>query len=465
MEDSRSLSKQSDTKLQQPASQLPNMSMIATASPSPHPSSFGMPRPWETNRCPDYSLRPRTENDKVALPSIRQAFPELQLQTQPPHDLNTKPLVTGPPLGTAPLAAASPQYVHSPNSSKRRRLSMEREMESERVRQVPRLCYSPDRESPRQISPNLAIQAGTRENWTAPTRTSPYLTNGATHHSVPMEVGERLETRPALPSLPPPRSLEREAVLVSRGPAPASVPVSVPVPAPASIPASVSASAPAPAPTEGYRSSHQPMSHSRTPIPESGVSPYRESSYGYPYHHPTRYQSLSAGSAHSFDRTPFTPGAYNAPYQDFVRFGEMGPASLSGDNKQRKRRGNLPKETTDKLRAWFVAHLQHPYPTEDEKQDLMRQTGLQMNQISNWFINARRRQLPTMINNARAETDAMSSARGGDMKVLATTERGDFDHGKREPVGPLSDGEGATYDEELEALSQRRPGTMGRGSV
>ncbi|KAI1020285.1 hypothetical protein LB503_006500 [Fusarium chuoi] len=48
------------------------MSMLATASPSPHPSSFGMPRPWETNRCPDYSLRPRTENDKVALPSIRQ---------------------------------------------------------------------------------------------------------------------------------------------------------------------------------------------------------------------------------------------------------------------------------------------------------------------------------------------------------------------------------------------------------
>jgi hypothetical protein len=143
----------------------------------------------------------------------------------------------------------------------------------------------------------------------------------------------------------------------------------------------------------------------------------------------------------------------------------MGPASLSGDNKQRKRRGNLPKETTDKLRAWFVAHLQHPYPTEDEKQDLMRQTGLQMNQISNWFINARRRQLPTMINNARAETDAMTGARGGDMKVLATTERGDYDHSKREPVGPLSDGEGATYDEELEALSQRRPGTMGRGSV
>lgn len=51
---------------------------------------------------------------------------------------------------------------------------------------------------------------------------------------------------------------------------------------------------------------------------------------------------------------------------------------MSGDSKQRKRRGNLPKETTDKLRTWFMAHLSHPYPTEDEKQELMRQTGLQM---------------------------------------------------------------------------------------
>ncbi|KFY92476.1 hypothetical protein V500_04177, partial [Pseudogymnoascus sp. VKM F-4518 (FW-2643)] len=78
----------------------------------------------------------------------------------------------------------------------------------------------------------------------------------------------------------------------------------------------------------------------------------------------------------------------------------------------RKRRGNLPKETTDKLRAWFVGHLHHPYPTEDEKQDLMVRTGLQMNQISNWFINARRRQLPSMISNARAETAATTATNG-----------------------------------------------------
>ncbi|KAI1433128.1 hypothetical protein GGR50DRAFT_539495 [Xylaria sp. CBS 124048] len=90
--------------------------------------------------------------------------------------------------------------------------------------------------------------------------------------------------------------------------------------------------------------------------------------------------------------------------------GGSGSGSGSGGGGgHRRRRGNLPKETTEKLRAWFVDHLQHPYPTEDEKQELMRQTNLQMNQISNWFINARRRRLPALISNAQAESAATHS--------------------------------------------------------
>lgn len=38
-------------------------------------------------------------------------------------------------------------------------------------------------------------------------------------------------------------------------------------------------------------------------------------------------------------------------------------------------------------------YLQHPYPTEDENQDLIRQTDSQTNQISNWVINGRGRHL------------------------------------------------------------------------
>ncbi|KAK9467816.1 Homeodomain-related protein [Lipomyces arxii] len=67
----------------------------------------------------------------------------------------------------------------------------------------------------------------------------------------------------------------------------------------------------------------------------------------------------------------------------------------------KKRRGNLPKHVTDILRNWLNAHVQHPYPTEDEKLMLMQQTGLTMNQISNWFINARRRRLPSLAKDVK----------------------------------------------------------------
>ncbi|KAF7729726.1 hypothetical protein EC973_003804 [Apophysomyces ossiformis] len=64
---------------------------------------------------------------------------------------------------------------------------------------------------------------------------------------------------------------------------------------------------------------------------------------------------------------------------------------------KRRRRGNLPKEVTEFLKHWLVQHKKHPYPTEKEKMDLAYRTGLTVNQISNWFINARRRILQPML--------------------------------------------------------------------
>lgn len=62
----------------------------------------------------------------------------------------------------------------------------------------------------------------------------------------------------------------------------------------------------------------------------------------------------------------------------------------------KKRRGNLPRQVTEVLRVWLNSNLQHPYPTDEEKAQLMKQTGLTLNQISNWFINARRRRIPAL---------------------------------------------------------------------
>ena len=47
----------------------------------------------------------------------------------------------------------------------------------------------------------------------------------------------------------------------------------------------------------------------------------------------------------------------------------------------RKRRGNLPKHITDFLKGWFMAHLEHPYPSEDDKQAFVQETGLTIAQV------------------------------------------------------------------------------------
>ena len=47
-----------------------------------------------------------------------------------------------------------------------------------------------------------------------------------------------------------------------------------------------------------------------------------------------------------------------------------------GEKSNKKRRGNLPKHTTDILRAWLHDHLEHAYPNEEQKQRLIQQTGL-----------------------------------------------------------------------------------------
>ncbi|KAL9184066.1 hypothetical protein ACHAXT_002152 [Thalassiosira profunda] len=53
----------------------------------------------------------------------------------------------------------------------------------------------------------------------------------------------------------------------------------------------------------------------------------------------------------------------------------------------------LPPETVEYLKAWMMSpeHVAHPYPTEQEKADIMAETGIELKQLTNWFVNNRKR--------------------------------------------------------------------------
>lgn len=72
---------------------------------------------------------------------------------------------------------------------------------------------------------------------------------------------------------------------------------------------------------------------------------------------------------------------------------------------RKRRAGKLPGDTTSVLKNWWQQHSKWPYPTEDDKAKLVEETGLQLKQINNWFINQRKR---NWHNNSQSVTSLKS---------------------------------------------------------
>ena len=75
--------------------------------------------------------------------------------------------------------------------------------------------------------------------------------------------------------------------------------------------------------------------------------------------------------------------------------GHVGPIMNEGAGEGSKKgaaAARFPRASIKTLKDWMIEHIDHPYPTDEEKEALKALTGLTISQISNWMANTRRRQ-------------------------------------------------------------------------
>ena len=73
------------------------------------------------------------------------------------------------------------------------------------------------------------------------------------------------------------------------------------------------------------------------------------------------------------------------------------PADVAppGGKRRKTKSRNLSAEAVDIMRAWYEAHMEHPYPTDDEKASMADRGGITVAQVKAWFANKRNRTLNT----------------------------------------------------------------------
>ncbi|XP_065343238.1 homeobox protein TGIF2LX-like [Cloeon dipterum] len=121
-------------------------------------------------------------------------------------------------------------------------------------------------------------------------------------------------------------------------------------------------------------------------------------------------QTTRAGAS---KKESVSPSSVQVPIEDAVR--------------TVKRRSNLPKDAIIVMNNWLRQNLKHAYPTDAMKEHMAKSTGLTLVQVSNWFINARRRYLAQLIAEAGLDESETHKIRRRGKNQL------------REPAKPVTD--------------------------
>ncbi|KAK2503941.1 hypothetical protein MC885_020594, partial [Smutsia gigantea] len=124
--------------------------------------------------------------------------------------------------------------------------------------------------------------------------------------------------------------------------------------------------------------------------------------------------------------------------------------ALASTDSKRKRKRYFPAETVKILRNWLCDHRLKPYLSEAEKQMLSEQTNLSLPQVSNWFVKARRRILPEILQqygndphlcHGRGKAGKMPHQLGTDLPKQAASGPRDPDKMQGSPRSPLPMGQ------------------------
>lgn len=114
--------------------------------------------------------------------------------------------------------------------------------------------------------------------------------------------------------------------------------------------------------------------------------------------------------------------------------GHLGPIEDGREDDEGPKKGaaaaRFPRAAVKVLKDWMLMHIDHPYPTDEEKETLKQETGLSVGQISNWMANTRRRQKARPKRSAspslRPSTEAINIPAGKTWESMSTYSESGF---------------------------------------
>jgi hypothetical protein len=146
--------------------------------------------------------------------------------------------------------------------------------------------------------------------------------------------------------------------------------------------------------------------------------------------------------------------------------GHLGPIEDGKEDDEGPKKGaaaaRFPRAAVKALKDWMLMHIDHPYPTDEEKETLKEQTGLSISQISNWMANTRRRQKARPKRSAspslRPSTGAINIPAGKTWESMSTSTESGFTRSHK-TLSSSSTGRFMTF-----RVGDMRPEDMNRNS-